>query len=108
LGKKIEPVKPWRKGEYTLECSFQDMQDSFIVRQIIKGIERTIGKSFGGVDYTNPTFKMIMSSSTSTPLKNLSQLSPGSMPKHITQGIVHLANGRYFKGLISMVAKNNK
>ncbi|HSV86774.1 MAG TPA: glycoside hydrolase family 3 C-terminal domain-containing protein [Levilinea sp.] len=105
LGRKIEPVKPWRKGEYTLACSFQDMQDRFIVRQIIKGIEKSIAKSFGGADYTNPTFKMIMSSSTSTPLKNLSQLSPGSMPRHITEGIVHLANGRFLKGLVAMLKK---
>jgi beta-glucosidase len=108
MGQKSEPIKARRKGEYTLECSFQDMKESLVVRQIIKGIEKQIGKSFGGVDYGNPTFKMIMSSVTSTPLKNLSQLSPESMPSHLTQGIVHLANGKFLSGLIAMIKKPNQ
>lgn len=106
VGRKIEPVKVWRKGEYALECSFNDMKDSFIIRQIIKSIENTIAKDFGGVDYSNPTFKMIISSSTNTPLKNLSLLSPDSMPRHITTGIVHLANGRYLLGILAMMKKS--
>src|SRR5690606_24053199 len=30
LGKKIAPVRPRRKGTYTLTCSLNDMKDSFI------------------------------------------------------------------------------
>jgi beta-glucosidase len=105
LGEKIEPVEARRKGEYTLECSFQDMKESFIVRRITKAIERTVGRSYGGVDYGNPAFRMVMATTTSTPLRNLSQLSPDAMPIHITTGIVHLANGRYLKGLISLAGK---
>ena len=105
LGWKIEPVKPWRKGKYTLDCSFQDMKDSFIVRQIVKRIENTIGKRFGGVDYSNPTFKMIISSTLNTPLKNLSQMSPDSMPRNMTTGIVHLANGKFMQGLLAFTQK---
>ncbi len=100
LGKTIEPVRPRRKGEYTLACSFHDMRDSFIIRQVIKSIEKTVAKGFGGVDYSNPTFKMIMSSSTNTPLKNLSQLSPDSMPRHVAQGLTHLANGKLLRSLL--------
>ncbi len=105
LGRKIEPVETLRKGDYTLECSFQDMRASFIIRQVIKSIEATVGKGLGGVDYSNPTFKLIMASSTSTPLKNLSQLSPGSMPRPLTTGLVHLANGRYWQALITLAQR---
>ena len=105
LGRKIEPVKPWRKGEYTLDCSFNDMKDSFIIKQLIKSVEKTVAKGFGGVDYSNPTFKMMMSSSTNTPLKNISQISPDSMPKHISAGLVHLANGNFIKGILSFIQK---
>jgi beta-glucosidase len=108
LGRKIEPVKPWRKGEYTLACSFNDMKASFIVRRILKSIENTVGKGFGGVDYSNPTFKMIMASSTNTPLKNLSLVSPDSMPRHVTIGIVHFANGRILKGILAMAKKQKE
>lgn len=108
LGRKIEPVKPWRRGEYTLECTFKDMKASLIIRQIVKGIGKAIAKGFGGVDYQNPTFKMMMESATSTPLKNLGQLSPDSMPKHVIQGIVHLANGKYIQGILSFILKPNE
>lgn len=105
LGRKIEPVQAPRKGDYTLACSFQDMQASFIIRQVIKSIEATVGKGLGGVDYSNPTFKLIMASSTGTPLKNLSQLSPGSMSRQLTTGLVHLANGRYLQALITLAKR---
>lgn len=105
LGRKIEPIKPKRKGEYTLECTFQDMQASFIIRQIVKNIENTIGKGLGGVDYDNPTFKMMMASTVNTPLKNLSQLSPDNMPRHIVGGMVCLANGEFLKGLWMLMRK---
>ena len=103
LGRKIEPVKPLRRGDYTLECSLQDMRGSFVVRQIIRTIEKTIARGFGGVDYTNPTFKMLVSSATNTPLKNLSQLSPESMPERITIAIVHAANGRPIQAIVSIL-----
>lgn len=107
LGRRITPVKALRKGEYTLECTFQDMAEgSFLIRQMIKGIERAIGKGVGGVDYTNPTFRLMMAGATGTPLKNLSLVSPGSMPRHITIGLVHLANGRILAGVLSILRKS--
>ena len=99
LGRKIEPVKKPRRGEYTLDCSFDDMKDRFIVRLIIKVIEMTIGRSLGGVDKRNPTYKMLVASARSTPLKNISLVSPESMPRHVTEGIVCLANGKYWPGI---------
>jgi beta-glucosidase len=108
LGRKIEPIDPRRRGEYTLDCTFNDMKDSFIIKQVIKSIEKTIAKGFGGMDYSNPTFKMIMASSTGTPLKNLSQLSPDSMPKHITQGLVHLANGKCIQAILAFSQKTKE
>jgi len=105
LGRKIEPVKVWRKGEYTLDCSFQDMRDSFVIRQMIKSVENTIAKPFGGPDYSNPTFRLMMEGAINTPLKNLSLVSPDGMPRHITTGLVHLANGKLLAGLLAMLRK---
>jgi len=106
LGKKIDQVKVLHKGEYTLDCSFQDMQDSFIIRQVIKAIEKTIAKGLGGADPNNPTYKLMVSSAVAIPLKNLSLVSPDSMPRHITTGFVHLANGRILQGLLSMLLRS--
>jgi beta-glucosidase len=107
LGRKIEPVKPRQKGEYTVECTFQDMKDNFIIHQVVKGIEKSIAKSFGGADYSNPTFKMIMTSVMTTPLKNLNQMSPDGMPRNMTAGLVHLANGKILQGIVTL-AKRTK
>ncbi len=107
LGREIPPPKVWEKGEYTTECTFNDMKRSVLIRIMIKAIEITVAKAFGGVDYGNPTFKMILSTSVSTPLKRLSQLNPERLPRHVTDGIVHLANGNYIKGILSLIKKNN-
>lgn len=108
LGKKIAPVRAPVKGEYTLDCSFEDMRGSFIIRQFIKVIERTIAKGFGAVDYSNPTFKMMVANAINNPLRSISLVSPDSMPRHITQGFVHLANGRFVQGIVSMLRKPKK
>ncbi len=108
LGKEIPPVRQWKKGEYTLACTFNDMKSSLVVRQIIKSIEKMVGKGLGGVDYNNPTFKMVMASSISTPLKNLGQLSPESMPKNVTQGLVHLANGKFIQAILEFITKTKE
>ncbi|MAT98649.1 MAG: glycosyl hydrolase [Anaerolineaceae bacterium] len=105
LGRKIVPIAKPRKGNYTVASTFSDMQDSFIVRQVINGIERTIAKDFGGADYENPSFKMIMSSTLNTPLKNLHQLSPGQMSKQTINGIVHLANGKLLRGITAFLQR---
>lgn len=105
LGRVIEPIRPWRKGEYTLDCSFQDMKDSFIVRQIVKLIVHRIAAPFGGPDDTNPTFKMMLSSATTMPLRGISLNSSDEMPRHVTEGIVHLANGRYLQGIIALAKR---
>lgn len=105
LGRKIEPIKPKRKGEYTLNCSFQDMSGSFVIRQITKSIGNTIRKGLGEVDDDNPTFKMMLATTLTTPLKNLVQLSPDSMPRHLATGFVYLANGNYWRGLLTLITK---
>jgi beta-glucosidase len=105
LGRQIEEIRPWRMGEYSLACSFNDMQDSFIVRQISKYIEKRIIMNFGGADYNDPTFKMIIAGALNTPLRGLSLTSPDHMPRHVTQGIVHLANGKFIQAIQALIQK---
>ena len=108
LGRKIEPVRRPRKGEYTLDCSFQDMKDSFIVRLITKLIERRIAKSFEGTDKSDPTCKMMLAATVTMPLRSISLNSPDEMPKHVTTAVVHLANGRYLQAMIALVRRPGK
>lgn len=105
LCREIEPVKLRRKGEYTLDCTFGDMQDSLIIKQVIKRIEKMIIQGFGSMDADDPTYKMVVQSVTSMPLRSISLVSPQSMPKNTATGLVHLANGEFLKGILALVKK---
>ncbi|PKO12425.1 MAG: glycosyl hydrolase [Chloroflexi bacterium HGW-Chloroflexi-10] len=103
LGKEIEEMQNLKKGEFTLSSTLQDMQENFVIRQVIKYAEKRIGKSCGCIDYHNPTFRMMMASAIEVPMKNLVMLSSGDMPANIAQGLVHMANGKYFRGIKAML-----
>lgn len=105
LGKPVEPVTLHKKGEFTIDCSLSDMRGSFVARVMIRWMEGNFSKAFGGVDYHNPTFRMMMETSTGTPIRRLVQLAPESMPKHLAAGIVHLANGKIWRGLVAFISK---
>ena len=81
------------------------MQDSFVIKQVIKRIEKMVVKSFGSMDTDDPTYKMVVQSVTSMPLRSISLVSPQSMPKHTATGLVHLANGKILLGILSLVKK---
>jgi beta-glucosidase len=107
LCREIEPVILRRKGEYTLDCTFGDMQDRFVIKQVIKRIEKMIAKSFSPLDADDPTYKMAVQSATSMPLRSISLVAPQSMPKNTATGLVHLANGKILQGILSLVKKKN-
>jgi beta-glucosidase len=107
LGHRIEKVEEPRKGEFTMSSTLRDMEGSFAIRMMIRFIEKTVAKGFGGVDYTNPNFKMVMESSLNSPMKTMVMSSGGGMPPHVAQGLVHLANGHWIKGLRSFMQKKH-
>jgi len=106
LGRAIESKKPEKRKKYTLNDCIMDMQDSIVMRIMYKIIERKYGKTYGGIDYTNPAFKMVMKCSTEVPIKNLCTMSGGDMKRHTVEGLVLMANGHFIKGLRLMLKKN--
>lgn len=106
LGQKISGPKHIKHRQYSIDNSIMDMQGSLVMRIMFKIMERQIGKSNGGVDYNNPAFKMSIISATEVPLKNLCIVSGGMMKKNVAQGLVHMANGRFFAGLKAMAKKD--
>lgn len=106
LGQKISEPKHVKHRQYSMGNSIMDMQGSLVMRIMFKIMERQIGKSNGGVDYNNPTFKMSIISATEVPLKNLCIVSGGVMKKNVAQGLVHMANGKFIAGLKAMTKKD--
>jgi len=105
LGHPIELLSKPRKGEYTLYSSLRDMQKSLVIKIMLKSIESTIAKDFGGVDYSDPNFKGTMETVATNPVKNLVMSSAGKFSLSTAQGLVDMANGHYFKGLKSFLQK---
>ena len=67
-----------------------------------KAVESTIAKSFGGKrDYENPEFRMLMASSAGSPIRSM--MISGGMKGGVLPGMLEMANGHFFKGLLKMI-----
>jgi beta-glucosidase len=93
------------KGTYDMTCSIKEMMETSLVCKLMyKVMERIIAKQFGGkVDYSNPSFKMIMDSGSDNPMKSMTLFSPDIMPLEVSTFFVDAANGHFFKGLIKLI-----
>lgn len=108
LGHTIEPMHSPQKGEYTIFSSLRDMQTNPIIRIMMKVVEGTVAKGYGGADYFNPNFKGIIETTANNPLRSLVTSSDGALSLNVAQGLVDLANGHFFKGLKSFFQKKSK
>jgi beta-glucosidase len=103
LGRRIEKSPKPQKGGYTLNSTLRDMQASPVIRVVMRSIEQSIARDYGGANEDNPNFRMSVEASVNMPLQNLVAMSSGQLPGHIAQGLVHLANGHIWRGLKSML-----
>lgn len=92
-----------KKGEFTMDNTVMEMKDySLIMKIMFIAVEATIAKGFGGKkDYENPEFRMLINSSAGSPLRSM-QIS-GGMKGGVLPGMLLMANGHFFKGIIKMI-----
>lgn len=92
-----------KKGSFTMDNTVMEMKDhSLIMKIMFKAVEATIARGFGGKkDYENPEFRMLMNSSAGSPLRSM-QIS-GGIKGGVLPGMLLMANGHFFKGLIKMI-----
>ena len=102
IGHKIIEIKP-KKGEYTMANTILEMSDtSKMMKFIYKLVEFVIGKIiFKKIDYSNPTFKMMMTTSMDSSLNGLKVNV--RMKFYLLEGLVEIANGHFFKGIKIMI-----
>ncbi|MDR1692996.1 MAG: glycoside hydrolase family 3 C-terminal domain-containing protein, partial [Oscillospiraceae bacterium] len=90
-----------QKGKYTMDDSVTDMKEhSLVMKLVYWGIKRTIAK---GVKPGTPEYRMMMEASASSPLRSMA-ISSG-MKTSLFQGLLAMANGRFFKGLRVLMKK---
>ena len=71
-----------------------------------KVTEAIIAKSFGGKkDMDNPAYRMMITCATDCPMRSVIISSGGMMSESLAQGLLHMANGHYFKGLKALLKK---
>lgn len=106
-GGALQADPPIEKGKFTMEHSTMEMKDhSFVMMQVFKGTEATIAKGFGGkVDYSDPTFKMMVMSGADAPLRATVLSSGGAFSANMAQGLLAAANGHPLEGVKKMVKK---
>ena len=102
IGYKIIEVQP-KKGEYTMANTILEMSEtSKLMKFIYKLVEFIIGKFiFKKIDYSNPTFKMMMTTSMDASLNGLKVNI--RMKFYLLEGLVEIANGHFFKGMKTMI-----
>lgn len=98
------------KGTYDMTSSIKEMMETSLVCKLMyKGMEGVIAKQSGGkVDYSNPSFKMLMDSASDNPMKSMPLFSPESMPVEVAEFFVDAANGQIFKGLVKLIKSKKK
>ena len=99
-------VEP-KKGEFTMDNSCMEMKKhsfmmwvQYLVTKIIisKGIE-------GKKDMSNPTYKMMLLSATDCPMRAAVINSGGMMSESVARGMLLMANGKFLKGILTMMGK---
>ena len=103
LGRKIVE-KPVKKGSFTKENTVMEMKEhSLLMKLLCFSMETVMAKKYGGRDYSNTTFKMMMIMSMDCSVSGM-QIN-GGIKGHLLQGLVEIANGRLFKGIRMMLKK---
>ena len=97
--------KPLKKGEFTMENTVMEMKDhSFMMKIMYKVVEAVVAKSFGGKkDYSDPEFRMMMSSSADCSLSGMK--INAAMNNHVMEGMLKIANGHFLRGIAEMMKK---
>jgi len=106
-GGLIQPEPKIVKGRFDMEMSSMEMKDkSLIMKSMYNSTVKTIAKAFGGkVDFSNPTFRMMVMSGADSPLRATIISSGGTFPGNVAEGMLDMANGHIRAGLKKIAGK---
>lgn len=96
-----------QKGEFTMDNSCDEMKGSSLVMRLqYKLTEALVRKSYGGknADAGDPAFRMMLSGAVDCPMRVVTINTSGKVGENIARGLLHMANGRFFKGLATMLS----
>ena len=107
MGHPVPVIPEPKKGQFTMDSTCMEMKDhSFVMKIQYKVTEGIIAKGFGGKkDMSDPSYKMMITCATECPMRSVVISSGGAMSDSLAQGLLHMANGHYIKGIAAMLKK---
>ncbi len=107
MGHPVPIIPEPKKGQFTMDSTCMEMKEHSLVMKIqYKVTEKIIAKSFGGKkDLSDPGYKMMLTCATDCPLRSTIISGGGAMSDSLAQGLLHMANGHYIKGIAAMLKK---
>lgn len=107
MGHPVAIMPELKKGQFNMDSTCMEMKDhSFVMKIQYKVTENIIAKGFGGKkDLNDPAYRMMITCATDCPMRSVVISSGGMMSDSLAQGMLHMANGHYIKGLIAMLKK---
>lgn len=107
MGHPVPIIPEQKKGQFTMDNTCMEMKDhSFVMKIQYMVTENIIAKGFGGKkDLSDPAYRMMLISATDCPMRAVIISGGGAMSDSLAQGLVHMANGHYIKGIAAMMGK---
>lgn len=101
LGRKVIE-KVYKKGDFTMENSVDDMKDhSILMKMMYKFVEFFMSSGFGWkIDYTNNAYKMMVVNALNSSMSGIKMSI--CMKNYLLEGLVEIVNGHVFKGIKTM------
>ncbi|MGN1163911.1 MAG: glycoside hydrolase family 3 C-terminal domain-containing protein [Candidatus Ornithospirochaeta sp.] len=109
MGQHIEIVPEPQKGHFTMDNSCLEMKDSsFIMKIQYMVTANIIRRQCGTKDPSDPQYRMMLTTSTDSPLRAAVINSSGQMGYNLAKGLLEMANGHYLRGLKCICSSTKK
>ncbi|HEY8423612.1 MAG TPA: glycoside hydrolase family 3 C-terminal domain-containing protein [Clostridia bacterium] len=95
LGRSLTPRSVQRKRPYDLNSSLKDISKTLIGRILKKALAKELKSQHHNMPAAQETYEAVFE----LPLRMLAMLSDGLVSKEMMQGIIDIANRKYFTGL---------
>lgn len=97
-----EPAPRPVKGKHSLDSCLDDVKHTLVGKIAISAVKRR-AKTQG--DDGSPAREAFLNSALFTPLSAVASMSDGAVSPRLAKGIVEMANGKFFKGVKTMLKK---
>ena len=107
MGYPVSIIPEPRKGQFNMDSTCMEMKDHSLVMKIQYMVtENIIAKGFGGKkDMSDPAYRMMLTCATDCPMRSVIISGGGAMSDSLAEGLLHMANGHYIKGLVAILKK---